>query len=250
MKSCTTHQPDKVYSIQQLNETEAKHGQHNVRFGLDYQISEGNSLHSAYTGSFKTYGKTTTRSKGNYSDSESFRTSQEQMHNINLDYTAAFGLNVGLDYTHFNSPSAQDFTNDLNTEEQHFLVDEKQTIDRWNVYAGQNHELPRGWGLNYGINFTFAQEKSGQLYHLDAGTDLSVSNTDTHMWEETYNFYAGTEKSFNDQLTMSLSLAGEYYRLMDYQQWAVYPTFQLSYQPSYKHIFQLGFSSDKTYPSY
>lgn len=242
--------PDKVYSIQQLNETEAKHGLHNVRFGLDYQISEGNSLHSAYTGSFKTHGRTTTRSKGNYSDSESFRTSQEQMHNVNLDYTAAFGLNIGLDYTHFNSPSAQDFTNDLNTEKQHFLVDEKQTIDRWNVYAGQNHELPRGWGLNYGINFTFAQEKSGQLYHLDAGTDLSISNTDTHMREETYNFYAGTEKSFNDQLSMSLSLSGEYYRLMDYQQWAIYPTFQLSYQPSYKHIFQLGFSSDKTYPSY
>lgn len=241
---------DKVYSIQQVNETEAKHGLHNVRFGLDYQLSEGNSLHSAYTGSFKTHGRTTTRSKGNYSDSESFRTSQEQMHNVNLDYTAAFGLNVGLDYTHFNSPSTQDFTNYLNTEKQHFLVDERQTIDRWNVYAGQNHDLPQGWELNYGINFTFAREKSGQLYQLDAGTDLPVTNTDTHMREEAYNFYAGTEKSFNNQLSMSLSLAGEYYRLMDYQQWAVYPTFQLSYQPSSEHIFQLGFSSDKAYPNY
>lgn len=66
---------DKVYSIQQLNETEAKHGLHNVRFGLDYQLSEGNSLHTAYTGSFQAKGNTTTRSKGNYSDSESFRTS-------------------------------------------------------------------------------------------------------------------------------------------------------------------------------
>lgn len=241
---------DKVYSIQQVNETEAKHWLHNVRFGLDYQLLEGNSLHTAYTGSFQTKGNTTTRSKGNYSDSESFRTSQEQMHNVNLDYTAAFGLNVGLDYTHFNSPSTQDFTNYLNTEKQHFLVDERQTIDRWNVYAGQNHDLPQGWGLNYGINFTFAREKSGQLYQLDAGTDLPVTNTDTHMREETYNFYAGTEKSFNDQLSMSLSLAGEYYRLMDYQQWAVYPTFQLSYQPSSEHIFQLGFSSDKAYPNY
>lgn len=241
---------DKVYSIQQVNKTEAKHGLHNVRFGLDYQLSEGNSLHTAYTGSFQTKGNTTTRSKGNYSDSESFRTSQEQMHNVNLDYTAAFGLNVGLDYTHFNSPSTQDFTNYLNTGKQHFLVDERQTIDRWNVYAGQNHDLPQGWGLNYGINFTFAREKSGQLYQLDAGTDLPVTNTDTHMREETYNFYAGTEKSFNDQLSMSLSLAGEYYWLMDYQQWAVYPTFQLSYQPSSEHIFQLGFSSDKAYPNY
>ncbi len=241
---------DKVYSIQQVNETEAKHWLHNVRFGLDYQLSEGNSLHTAYTGSFQAKGNTTTRSKGNYSDSESFRTSQEQMHNVNLDYTAAFGLNVGLDYTHFNSPSTQDFTNYQNTGEQHFLVDERQTIDRWNVYAGQNHDLPQGWELNYGINFTFAREKSGQLYQLDAGTDLPVTNTDTHMREETYNFYAGTEKSFNNQLSMSLSLAGEYYRLMDYQQWAVYPTFQLSYQPSSEHIFQLGFSSDKAYPNY
>ncbi len=241
---------DKVYSIQQVNETEAKHWLHNVRFGLDYQLSERNSLHTAYTGSFQTKGNTTTRSKGNYSDSESFRTSQEQMHNVNLDYTAAFGLNVGLDYTHFNSPSTQDFTNYLNTEKQHFLVDERQTIDRWNVYAGQNHDLPQGWELNYGINFTFAREKSGQLYQLDAGTDLPVTNTDTHMREETYNFYAGTETSFNNQLSMSLSLAGEYYRLMDYQQWAVYPTFQLSYQPSSEHIFQLGFSSDKAYPNY
>ena len=241
---------DKIYSIQQVNKTEAKHWLHNVRFGLDYQLSEGNSLHTAYTGSFQTKGNTTTRSKGNYSDSESFRTSQEQMHNVNLDYTTAFGLNVGLDYTHFNSPSTQDFTNYLNTREQHFLVDERQTIDRWNVYAGQNHDLPQGWELNYGINFTFAREKSGQLYQLDAGTDLAVTNTDTHMREETYNFYAGTEKSFNDQLSISLSLAGEYYRLMDYQQWAVYPTFQLSYQPSSEHIFQLGFSSDKAYPNY
>lgn len=151
---------DKVYSILQVNETEAKHWLHNVRFGLDYQLSEGNSLHTAYTGSFQTKGNTTTRSKGNYSDSESFRTSQEQMHNVNLDYTAAFGLNVGLDYTHFNSPSTQDFTNYLNTEKQHFLVDERQTIDRWNVYAGQNHDLPQGWELNYGINFTFAREKA------------------------------------------------------------------------------------------
>ncbi len=241
---------DKVYSIQQVNKTEAKHWLHNVRFGLDYQLSEGNSLHTAYTGSFQVKGNTTTRSKGNYSDSESFRTSQEQMHNVNLDYTAAFGLNVGLDYTHFNSPSTQDFTNYLNVGKQHFLVDERQTIDRWNVYAGQNHDLPRGWGLNYGINFTFAREKSGQLYQLDAGTNLPVTNTDTHIREETYNFYAGTEKSFNNQLSMSLSLAGEYYRLRDYQQWAVYPTFQLSYQPSSEHIFQLGFSSDKAYPNY
>ena len=47
-----------------------------------------------------------------------------------------------------------------------------------------------------------------------------------------------------------MSLAGEYYRLADYTDWSVYPTMQLSYVPSAAHIFQLSFSSDKTYPDY
>lgn len=239
-----------TYQIRQENDGVLKALNHNLRFGMDYQISEGNNLNAAYTASFKTHGEARQRSTGNFSQSDNLRTSQSQMHNVNVDFTANFGLNLGLDYTHYNSPSMQDFTNQSDEEKQHFFVDEHQSIDCWNVYAGQVQSLPNNWSLNYGINFTFANEKSGQTYHLQDGSTLPSLSTNTKMKEETYNFYAGTEKTFNEQLSLSISIAGERYKLMNYKKWAIYPTFQLGYQLNPSHIFQLGFSSDKIYPSY
>lgn len=172
------------------------------------------------------------------------------MHNVNVDYTSSLGLNVGLDYTYYNYPSTQDYINKTESSEQLFLADASQTINRWNVYAGQTHTLPSDWELNYGIDFTFAKDKSSQIYRPQDGSDMSGLNTCTDLKEETYNFYGGVEKSFNDKLSLSLSVAGEYYKLMNYKKWAVYPAMQLSYALSDSHIFQLGFSSDKTYPEY
>ena len=70
---------------------------------------------------------------------------------------------------------------------------------------------------------------------------MSDMNSSSNLEEKTYNFYGGFEKSFNEKLSLSLSLAGEYYRLADYTDWSVYPTMQLSYVPSAAHIFQLSF---------
>lgn len=240
----------KTYDIDQINTGDAKALNHNLRLGVDYQIAEGSSLNAAYTASFKTRNRSHQHSSGNFVESDNLKTSEAQMHNINVDYTAAFGLNLGIDYTHYNSPATQDFTNQTENVRQHFFVDEYQTIDRYNVYAGQTHALPNGWNLNYGIDFTFANEKSGQTYRPQDSSDLSSLNTDTKMKEETYNFYAGVEKAFNERLSLSLSVAGERYKLMDYRKWAVYPALQLSYMLSPEHVFQLGFSSDKEYPDY
>ena len=68
--------------------------------------------------------------------------------------------------------------------------------------------------------------------------------------EYTYNVYAGFDKAFNSQWTLSASATLEYYQMQDYRKWAVYPTLQLNYMPSASHILQLSFSSDKTYPDY
>lgn len=79
---------------------------------------------------------------------------------------------------------------------------------------------------------------------------MSSLNSDTELDERTYNFYGGLEKAFDERLSLSLSVAGEYYRLAGYDQWAVYPSLQLNYIPSGSHIFQLSLSSDKAYPEY
>ena len=197
---------------------------HNIRTSLDYQITENDHLNMAYTAAVTPNIKTVENSTGTLSESSNVRKGDEQMHNFNLDYTARWGMNVGLDYTSYSYPSVQEFSNRAGNVEQEFLADSRQRINRWN--------------------------KSAQLYHAQDGNDMSSLNSDTELDERTYNFYGGLEKAFGERLSFSLSVAGEYYRLAGYDRWAVYPSLQLNYVPSASHIFQLSFSSDKAYPDY
>lgn len=240
----------KVYDIEQYNTGLRKKLTHNIRTALDYQITENDNLNMAYTAAVSPGIRTVENSTGTVSESSNVRKGDEQMHNFNLDYTARWGMNAGVDYTYYAYPSVQAFSNRSELTAQNFLADSRQYINRWNVYAGQTHALPHAWNLNYGIDFTFANEKSSQLYQSPEGDELAALNSDTELDERTYNFYAGVEKAFGERLSLSLSVAGEYYRLAGYHRWAVYPSMQLSYVPASSHIFQLSFSSDKAYPDY
>ena len=241
---------DKLYDIEQYNKGTRQKLTHHVRAAVNYQITEKDNLNIAYTTALSPNTKRSEISTGNLSDSYNHKKGDEQMHNLNLDYTARWGMNVGLDYTYYSYPDLQDFSNTSETGTQIFSVNSDQRIHRWNVYAGQSHVLPNGWNLNYGINFTFANEQSSQNYRPQDGKDMSALNSNTDLNERTYNFYGGFEKAFNERLSLSLSIAGEYYKLADYTTWAAYPSMQLSYILSNAHIFQLALSSDKSYPDY
>ena len=241
---------DKVYDISQYNNGYRQRFTHNMRASIDYRITDSDNLSVAYTSAISPNSKSTENSNGTLSESSNIRKGDEQMHNFSADYTSGWGTNVGVDYTYYAYPSVQNFTDKSSLKEQKFILNSSQYVKRWNVYAGQTHALPKEWSVNYGINFSFANEKSLQKYTPADGTDMSDMNSSSNLEEKTYNFYAGFEKSFNEKLSLSMSLAGEYYRLADYTDWSVYPTMQLSYVPSSAHIFQLSFSSDKTYPDY
>ena len=241
---------DKVYDISQYNTGNRQRLTHNMRASIDYRITDDDNLSVAYTSAISPNSKSTENSKGTLSESSNIRTGDEQMHNFSADYTSGWGTNVGMDYTYYAYPSVQNFNDKSSLKEQKFILNSSQYVNRWNIYAGQTHALPKGWSVNYGINFSFANEKSLQKYTPADGTDMSDMNSSSNLEEKTYNFYGGFEKSFNEKLSLSMSLAGEYYRLADYTDWSVYPTMQLSYVPSAAHIFQLSFSSDKTYPDY
>ena len=240
----------KLYEVEQYNKGSKRNLTHNIRTSLDYQIAENDNLNMAYTAAIAPDIKSLETSSGNLSESINAKTGNQQMHNLNFDYTSHWGMNVGFDYTCFSYPSMQDFTNKTDNTEQDFLVNSRQRINRWNVYAGQTHTLANDWSLNYGVNFSFADEKSSQAYTPQDGKDMSGLNSDTDLDERTYNFYGGFEKSFGESLSLSLSVAGEYYKLADYTRWAVYPSIQLSYTPSASHALLFSFSSDKAYPDY
>ena len=171
-----------------------------------------------------------------------------QMHNAALYYTSGFGFQAGADYTYFTSTDTQDFFDRSPEEvETRFISCSDQYIDRWKIYADQHHTLSQNWTLNYGTSFTYVNNRNTQNYDLP---EMQGNNLHSRIREYTYNVYAGFDKPFNSQWTLSASATIEYYQMQEYRKWAVYPTLQLNYMPSASHILQLSFSSDKTYPDY
>ena len=96
----------------------------------------------------------------------------------------------------------------------------------------------------------YASDYNMQKYASRTETDMSGSNTDSRIKEYTYNVNAGFDKKLTGKLSMSFSIAGEYYKLAGYDNWSVYPTLGLTYMSSPSNILQLSFSTDKSYPDY
>lgn len=239
---------DKVYDVSLYDDGQGRDLTHMFRAGGTYKFDEKNRLSLSYTTNFTPKGTNHLKAWGNLTNSYNDHRSDEQMHNAALSYASGFGLKTGADYTYYSSKDTQDFTDKTSTgTENAFVSTSDQRIDRWKVYADQSHSLVNEWTLNYGASFTYVNDRNTQFYDR---TDMAGNNTESRIDEYTYNVYTGFSKQLNEQWNVSASAAVEYYKMMDYEKWAVYPTFSLNYMPSVSHIFQLEFSSDKTYPDY
>lgn len=221
---------------------------HNFRLGLDYQLSEKDRLSIAYTGQISPTQKGVEVSTGSVQAVETSRglVDPQQMHNMDVHYTSGIGLSTGFDYTFYKSKSVQDFSD---RDVRNFLTYSDQEIDRLSVYADQTHTLDT-WSLNYGGKFSYASDHSTQFYDPRNGEDMSSLNTDNRQKEYTYDFYASFNKSFSEKLSVSASLTGEYYKYGGFDEWVLFPTFEMSYLFSPSHILQMSFSSDRSYPGY
>lgn len=240
---------DEVYDINLYTNGHGRDLTHMFRAGGTYKFDSKNQLSLSYVTNFTPKGTNHLDASGNLLESYNNHRNNEQMHNAALSYTSGFGLKVGADYTFYSNEDTQDFFNkDLPTEtENKFVSTSNQHIDRWKVYADQSHSLANAWTLDYGTSFTYVNDRNTQHYDR---ADMTGKNTESQIDEYTYNVYAGFGKQLNEQWNLSASAAMEYYKMMDYEKWAVYPTLNLNYMPSASHIFQLEFSSDKTYPDY
>ena len=239
---------DQVYDVSLYDDGQGRDLAHLIRVGGTYKFDEKNRLSLSYTTNFTPKGTNHLTAWGNLTDSYNNHRSNGQMHNAALSYVSGFGLKAGADYTYYSSKDTQDFTDKTPTgTENTFVSTSNQRIDRWKVYADQSHSFANAWTLNYGASFTYVNDCNTQLYDR---ADMVDSNTKSRIDEYTYCVYTGFSKQLNEQWNLSTSVAGEYYQMMDYKRWAVYPTFSLNYMPSVSHIFQLEFSSDKTYPDY
>lgn len=237
-----------VYDVNQVTEHTGRSLAHTLRAGGTYKFDADNSLELSYTTQFSPNSQHHSHSSGSISESFNDSRTHHQMHNAALNYTSGFGFRAGADFTNFTSTDTQDFFDRSPEEvETRFISRSDQHIDRWKIYADQSHSLPHDWTLNYGTSFSYVHNRNIQDYDLPEMQDQNLYN---RIREYTYNVYAGFDKPFNSQWTLSASAALEYYQMQNYRKWAVYPTLQLNYMPSASHILQLSFSSDKTYPDY
>lgn len=237
------------YDIRQDEWMTAEGWSHQLRAAAEYAPKQRGRVSAAYTASFSPNTDGLSRSTGSYVSSLSQKSSDRSLHNLALRYTSAFGLDLGLDYTHYDNPEQSRLENSYaDGSATAFDVGSGQRIDRLNLTADERHAFASGWELTAGGAFSFARSHDWQHYtHLEGSP--ATEDTDSRLDEYTANLYAGFGRQFG-KVGLTASLAGEYYRMGDYENWSLYPQASLNWMPSKRHILQLNFSSDKEYPAY
>ena len=253
-----------VHDIQSFERTLATGHSHKLRFSAGYDFSGNHRLSLSYYGS---YANTDSRQRISGSiTGKNDLDSKPWLHDVSLDYKLPFGLNVGAEYTYYNSPQTQRLSSVLTDRELNYVVNNSQRLDIWRVYAKQEHTLNGGWGLNYGASYMRSTDNSSQDYNQQTsgqGTsrqgnmpdanllvDLSARNSSAKKRENTVNLYAGFSKNFGNKVIIDASLAAEYYNSTAWNEWNFLPTLNLTYLPAEGHVLQLGVSSTTAYPEY
>lgn len=162
-------------------------------------------------------------------------------HNVSLRYSSPFGLTVSGDYTHYSDYKIQYL---LKNNEFLLSSENKQSIDRYNFYLDQQHQLGK-WQLNYGAAYQNSRDKSSQYYKAEEYPDFKETFT-----EDVVSFYAGTQRTFACGWSFNVSVKGEYFHNNIQHSWNFIPQFGATYSKTSKSIFQLSFNSRRIYPSY
>lgn len=237
------NQSDRGYSVKPI---------HTIRLGNDWLINDKDKITLAYTAEIQPWMRSFNSSNGTYSDSENKKNTDKpvKMHNIALNYTSGFGFSTGIDFTSYKNHTTQHYRERMEGKEDFFDARSKQDIRRLSFYADQSHSLGKGWTLNYGTKFSFASDKSSQIYHSSVSHNWSDYDSDSQLNEYTYDLYAGFSKRFANNLSLNASLTGEYYKHKKIDYRSLFPMMEITYTANPVSVFQLSVSSDKVYPSY
>lgn len=243
--------PNETYRLRTVSESLNKKSMHSVYSELAYKFNENNHLNLTYSGRLTPNSKVTELTESTlFNDSHSVDNITEYLNNISLNYFYN-KFRAGIEYTNYNNTGYQNLSlkeNDLLTHWISYY--RKQTINKYKIYFNHSPNLQLGWNLNYGIDFSFVENRNYQNNNdskdrVNTYSDISVID------EHNYTAFCGASKAFiNGNLLFNAYLSGEYYRIDDYKNINILPNISIMYTPSEDHIIQLGYSSDKSYPSY
>lgn len=221
---------------------------HSYRAGMDYRFSKNHILSLAYTGNWASYhsnNSTTGNSVSHHSTG-----GHVYLHNIDLNYSLPFGLQLTASYTRYESPEGQLLDGSLYDTERNLTASSNQKIDKWLFTADQTHTLSGGWGLSYGAKAQFTANNSYQTTLDKDGTTLPEATSSVDIDERIVNAYAGFSKQISQKFSIDASVTVENYHTPQWNEWRVYPTFNALWSVSDRNILNFSFSSNASYPSY
>ena len=221
---------------------------HEYHIGMDYAISENHNLSLAYTGQWNSTRSTNTTT----GTAQSIQNSRQHtyLHNVDANYSAPFGLQLGASYTNYQEPRTQNLDGQLNEISRNLYVDSRQKVSKWLFTAGQTHSLPKGWELNYGGKAQFTNNNSYQTTFNADQQPLPDATSHVDYNERILNAYAGFSKQIGQSFSLDASLTAEQYHATKWNEWRIYPQFNAMWNINTKNMLNLSFSSEAVYPSY
>ena len=221
---------------------------HEYHIGMDYAISENHNLSLAYTGQWNSTRSTNTTT----GTAQSIQNSRQHtyLHNVDANYSAPFGLQLGASYTNYQEPRTQNLDGQLNEMSRNLYVDSRQKVSKWLFTADQTHSLPKGWELNYGGKAQFTNNNSYQTTFNADHQPLPDATSYVDYNERILNVYAGFSKQIGQSFSLDASLTAEQYHAAKWNEWRIYPQFNAMWNINEKNMLNLSFSSEAIYPSY
>ncbi len=221
---------------------------HNYRLGMDYAISDDHRLSLAYTGQRNSTRSTNTTTGSAQSVQNSHQ--HTSLHNVDIGYSAPFGLQLGTSYTSYQEPRTQNLEGKLGGISRYLYVDSRQKVSKWLLTADQTHSLQKGWELNYGGKAQFTTNNSYQATFDANSNPLSDATSHVDYDERILNVYSGVSKKIGRKLHLEASIAAEQYHATKWDKWRIYPQFDAMWNVNENNILNLSFSSEAVYPSY
>ena len=221
---------------------------HEYHIGADYAISENHNISVAYTGQWNSTRSTNTTT----GTAQSIQNSRQHtyLHNVDANYSAPFGLQLGASYTNYQEPRTQNLDGKLNEISRNLYVDSRQKVSKWLFTADQTHSLPKGWELSYGGKAQFTNNNSYQTTFDADYQPLPDATSHVDYNERILNAYAGFSKQIGQSFSLDASLTAEQYHATKWNEWRIYPQFNAMWNINEKNMLNLSFSSESIYPSY
>lgn len=192
---------------------------HDYRLGMNYAFAKNHRIDVAYTGkwskSLADNHTTGSSIAGQHSDTHA------NLHNVDVNYSLPFGLQLSGSYTYYRTPQQQILEGTLSVGEDSVEVERdlttnsRQTINKWMFAADQNHSLKHGWGLSYGVKAQFTSNNSFQTILDGQGNVLSDASGKVDIFERIWNIYAGFSKQITKDISLEASIAAERYHFPD-----------------------------------